>query len=372
MDIRGVIESLVTSGQLSDVVNDPMAQFGQPGFELLGATLLPNRTVEQNAYREEDIRYRTVIANDGTRYSPVQKKRGILAGWMDVRLGNQDIGDDFTSSDYDAFLRLINAANNGAGGNPEMTAMLQLLNWTEQTLNRPLEHKIEKMRWEAIVDAQVTMTGDNNYREVVGYPNPTGHRVNTTVDWSDDAADPYLDITTGVQFLAAKGYTVSRMIGATPVLATLQNNDKIKQRAGRISVAAGTVVGLPGRVNRQELNGIFAEDNIPGFETYDRQYRTQTGSGYFLKQNALVLVATTGRDETIDRGDQEPLVVRNTIGYVGVGRAAGQSNPGRRVLLTSFENKPPRIEGEAWQTTLPVIRDPEAFYVIQNINTAYD
>lgn len=371
MDIRGIIESLVTTGQIESLANDPLAQFGRPEQPLLGATLLPERVVPNNEYREEDIQYRTVVANDGTRYSPVQKKRGVLAGWMDVRLGNQDIGSDFTSSDYDAFLRLIHLANNGAD-NSEMAAMVQLLGWVDKTLVQPLNHKMEKMRWDAIVNAQVIMTGDNNYREVVNYPNPTGHRVSTMGDWSDDTYDPYPDITLGVDFLATKGYTVNRVITSRPVMSTLANNDKIKTRVGRISVAAGTVVGLPGRVTFASLGSILSEDGIPNPEQYNLQYRTQTGSGFYLPQNCMVLVATTGRDETIDRGDLEPLTVPDTIGYVGVGRPAGQATSGRRVLLTPFENKPPRIEGEAWQTTLPVLRDPEAFYVIQNINTAYD
>lgn len=369
MDIRGFIESLVQTNQVLELANDPMNQFGPPAEPFLGATLMPERQVPENAYREEDIRYRTVIANDGTRYSPVQKKRGMLLGYMDVRLSNQDIGSDFTGSDYDAFLRIL--ARSG-GGNPEMTALMQFLGWTDLTLIRPLQQKIEKMRFECLVDAQVPLTGDDNYYELVQYPDPTGHRVSVGGDWSDDTYDPYLDITKGVDFLASKGYTASRIITSTPVMATLANNDKIKTRVGRITVAAGSVVGLPGRASREEMNGMFAEDGIPAPEIYDRQYRTQTGSGYYLKRDVMMIVATTGRDETVDLGDAQPLVVQNTIGYVGVGRPTGASGPGRRVQLTPFENKPPRVEGEAWQTTLPVPRDPEAVYVIKNIVTTYD
>jgi hypothetical protein len=86
----------------------------------------------------------------------------------------------------------------------------------------------------------------------------------------------------------------------------------------------------------------------------------------------MVLVATTGRDESIDLGDFDPSVaspelVADTIGYVGVGRAAGQSAPGRHVVVNAYENKPPRIEGEAWQTSFPVITEPEAIYIIKSI-----
>lgn len=375
MDIRGTINALVESGQIDNLVNNPLAQFGPQDVPYLGATVLPEQTVPQNAYREEDIQYRSVIANDSTRYSPVQKKRGVFAGYMDVRLGEQDIGSDFTASDYDAFIQLLQAADQG-GADMEMRAMLSLLNFVELTLDRPLRHKIEKMRWEAIEKAQVILTGDNNYREVVDYPNPTGHRVAVGGDWSDDTYNLYADITKGVDFLASKGYTANRIITSSPVMATIANNDLMKSRAGRITVAAGTVVGLPGRVSRADINGILNEDGVPAPETNDAQYRTQTGSGFYISRTVMIMLGTTGRDKTVNAlstvEDALPIRVPNSLGYVGVGRPAGMSGPGRRVLLTPFENKPPRIEGEAWQTTFPVIQDPEAIYVITGINTAYD
>jgi hypothetical protein len=367
MDIRGTVQMMYDSGVITNLANNPMNQFGPASQPLLSASLMPEQTVPQNEYREENIQYRTVIANDGTRYSPVQKKRGILAGWMDVRLANQDIGSDFTSSDYDTFLSLLNS-------NADMDAVTNLLNWTDLTLVRPLNIKIEKMRWDCLIDASCVLTGDNNYRETVAYPNPTGHRVATGGSWADDAYDAYLDIVKGVEFLASKGYTASRIISSTPVVSTLQNNDKIKERAG--SVALSSISGLttvPGRVSRTDLNGMLGQDNIPPIEVYDQQYKTQTGSGFYLKRDVLIIIASTARDRTVaGNGDNQPITVPDTLGYVGVGRPAGQSSAGRRVLLTPYENKPPRIEGEAWQTTFPVMTDPESVYVINTINTAYD
>lgn len=367
MDIRGTVQMMYDSGVISNLANDPMNQFGPAAQPYLGATLLPEQEVPNNEYREENIQYRTVIANDGTRYSPVQKKRGVFAGWMDVRLANQDIGSDFTSADYDTFLRLL-------GQNRDMDAVANLLNWTDLTLVRPLQMKIEKMRWDCLVDAQCVLTGDNNYTETVTYPNPTGHRVAAGGSWADDTYDPMLDITKGVEFLASKGYTASRIVAPTPVVTTIQNNDLVKSRAGTIAVApGGTLATMPGRVSRQALNDLLNEDNIPSIETYDAQYRTQNGSGFYLKRNVMVIVATTARDRQINPGgDGQPIVVPNTLGYVGVGRPAGQADAGRRVLLSAYENKPPRIEGEAWQTTFPVFTDPESVYVITGINTSYD
>ena len=67
-------------------------------------------------------------------------------------------------------------------------------------------------------------------------------------------------------------------------------------------------------------------------------------------------------------GNGQVRLVENTIGYVGVGRAVGQRAPGRVVRVEAFNNKPPRIEAEGWQTTLPVIADPESIAVIKGIH----
>ena len=79
------------------------------------------------------------------------------------------------------------------------------------------------------------------------------------------------------------------------------------------------------------------------------------------------MLATTGRDATLDLGDSEQLLT-DTLGYTAIGRAAGQAQPGRVVRMEAFDNKPPRIEGEAWQTSLPVITEPEAIGVIAAIS----
>ena len=81
------------------------------------------------------------------------------------------------------------------------------------------------------------------------------------------------------------------------------------------------------------------------------------------------MFATTGRDQSIDLADQEPLIVFDTLGYTAIGRAAGQTNAGRVIKTRVIDDsKPPRIEGEGWQTSLPVIQEPEALYIIQGIS----
>jgi hypothetical protein len=61
-------------------------------------------------------------------------------------------------------------------------------------------------------------------------------------------------------------------------------------------------------------------------------------------------------------------VVGDTLGYTAIGRAAGQSNSGRVIKVRPVpDKKPPRVEGEGWQASFPVLADPEAVTVITGI-----
>lgn len=379
IDIRGLVEQMVRDAAFTTLVNNPLAQFGVPARQYLGATLLPERPVPENDYVEESIQYRTIIANHGTRYSPVQLKQGALSGTFRVSLSNSDIGSQITGADYDALIRLLERTTGTRGqenniDRPTMMAMQQIGNWSDLTINRPLLETNEVMRWQAIVDASVVLIGNDGYRETVSYPNPTGHRVAAGGAWSSDAYDPYPDIMAGMEVLAAKGYTVNRIITSNTVRSKLATNDKITARMGhiRVDTSNNVVNQLRGRASLALINEMLAGDDLPPMELYDLQYRTSTGSGYFLKRDVFVMIATTGRDRSIDLGDlqpsPEPMEISNTIGYTAVGRPAGQSDPGRVAYVRAItDSKPPRVEGEGWQTSLPVVTDPEAMFVITGI-----
>jgi hypothetical protein len=374
MDLPGLIASMNTAGAFTRIVNNPLSRLGEPEFPYLGAEFLPPRPVPENMYKETAIRYRTVIANDAGRFTPVQLKQGVLTGEMYVELGDIDIGSELTSGDYDAVIKLLEQATGSqgtAGGGvarPTMQAMAQVTNWADITLNRPLQHKMEKQRWEAIVNAAVVRTGDDNFSETVNFPNPTGHRPNAGGTWSNDSYDPYTDIMAGAEFLSAKGYTVGRMVTSTTVRSKLSMNAKIMSRVGRLSIQAGIVTGLPGRVTLNVFNEQLSADGLPPVQTYDRQYRTQTSFARFLDNTAFCMFAATGRDERIDLADAEPVVFNDTIGYTAIGRPAGQPGPGLVTVVNAYADKPPRVEGQAWGTTFPVMAEPEGVFVIRSIS----
>ena len=358
-DLMTLVTQMLQDGTFTRLVRDPRAQFGTPRREYLGATILPERTVPENAYREDAIRYRTVIANDGTRYSPAQKKEGgALVGSFLVELGNSDILRELNGRDYDALLKLLQ-------NNNDMEAMATLINFADIAVNRALIELVEKQRWDAIVNSSVVRVGDNSYTETVAYANPSGHRVAAGGTWSNNSYDPYLDILAMKKKLSDKGYTVTRIITSTTVVGILTGNTKIAQRAGFVRVLSASDVVGP--VSIAQLNQRLQADGLPNIETYDLRYRTQSADFPFLPTTVMVFVATTGRDETIDWGDNSRFLV-DTLGYTAIGRAVGQGEPGRVIKVRPFDNKPPRIEFEGWQTTLPVITEPEAIGVINTIS----
>lgn len=364
LDVRNLLLRLEQDGTLARIARNPLAQFGTRVSPRLGAEVLPNREVPENRYLEDAIRYRSVIANAGTRYSPTQKKGGDLVGEFDVTLAESDIAREMNGQMYDALLRFLR-------NNASMEAMASVTNWLDTSINQALEDVLELWRWQAMTLASVTLQGDNGYLETVAYSNPTGHRVAAGGAWSSNAYDPYGDILAGVQKLSDKGYQVGRIYAGRSVINKLLLNANIRTRAGRISVnPSAQIVATTGRVTLSDLNGIFAEDGLPQVIEYNAQYRTQTGSGYFLDRATMVMVAATGRDTEVVLADTiNPAIelLTDTLGYTAIGRAAGQPTPGRVIRSEFKADKPPRIEAEGWQTALPVITEPEAIFVINTI-----
>lgn len=361
-DLNKLIMDGRDSGYFTMMTRNPFAQFGPPTRNYIGAQFLPEMMVEENAYREDQIKFRTVVANAGTRYSPTQKKEGDLYGYFDVMLAESDIARELTGRQYDTLLKMVNS-------NLSMDAMASLISWVDVTLNRALIDRAEADRWEAIVGAAVTRTGDNSYTETVTYPDPVGHRVNAAAAWSTDTTDPFEDIFALADFMADKGFEVGRIITSRNVLSKLANNAIVRSRTSRLQIdVGGQLSASPGRSTMPAINSALQADGLPPIETYDLRYRTQNGNPRFIPDDVLVMIATTGRDQAIVRPDsQEQIPMQDTLGYYAIGRAAGQSSPGRVIRLEPKEDKPPRILGEAWMTSLPVILEPEAIAVIKNI-----
>lgn len=362
-DLRKLVDQLNASGDVRSIATDTRAQFGTGSRRYLGAELLPERIKPYSshvAFEEKAIRFRHgVIANAATRYSPVQMKQtGQLVASFLVQLGESDIGAELTAEDYDALLDLLDGAQ-------DMEAAGRIIQFIDNATNIPLVEFNEKGRWEAIVDSQVVRRGDG-FEETIPLANPVGHRAAAGGLFSNDTYDPWADLIAVKEKFADLGYAFDenngRIVCSTRVANILLGNDKVKLRVfGGSSQVLGSQFVL-GSATRDGVNAKLAADGMPAIETYDLRYRTQTGHQRFLKDDVMVFIAGTGEDQQIDLGD-EVRYLRDTLGYTGVGRAAGQRDPGRVIRTEQFDNKPPRIETEAWQVSFPVIQDPEAIQV---------
>ena len=369
MEILEFYRKLENDGYFARMMLSPNTQFGTDSEPFLGATLLPEILKEENAYSEDQIRYRTLPALDGTRYSPAQLNgSGYLVGSFKVELGDTDVASQVTAQEHEGFMKLL-------GRSGDIQAIAAAMGWADKTLLRPHLIKNEIQRWQAIIDCQVIRRGGNGMEELVNYANPAGNRVNAKTGsgtvaaptgWYGANYDPFeQDIFPMAQFLSGKGYTVNRIICARALAYVLARNPKVVQRTSRVTIATGGQLSATmGQITLDELSRITMQDSLPPIETYDRVYRTASGTLPFIPANKFVMICSTGRDETIDLGDSQVLQLQNSLGYYGIGRAAGQSAPGRVVTTEVKIRKPIGLYGEAYQTGFPVITEPEAIAVI--------
>jgi hypothetical protein len=247
--------------------------------------------------------------------------------------------------------------------------MAALVNFIDTTIVQPLDDWNERAIWQAIVDAEVSLRGDNEYTEDVAYSNPAGHRAAAGGTWSDDTYDPTTDIFAMANLLASKGYEVVDIFSSRNVISILGGNAKIATRTSRIAInGSGQVTATIGRVTAAEVNGILNADGLPPITPYDLTYQTSTGTGRFLADDVMVFIGRTGDSATVAvPGSDDLEELDNVLGYMAVGTAAGQDNPGRVIESEAFSRKPPRVENEGWQTGLPVVTQPEAIAVITGI-----
>lgn len=362
-DVQRLLDQLGTSGAVDRVRNNPAAQFGLPNRPLLGAELLPQRLVEENSYTDDTVIYRTVVANAGTRYSPVVLKGNAYVGSVKVELFEMDLGSELTAREYDVLIRILDR-------NLTMDAAAQVTDWLNVTVNMGLEELREVYRWKAIVNATMVRRGANGYNETINYSNPAGHRVTVANAWSDDANDPFDDIIAMAQMLADKGYEVNRIISTRHVTSIMGANENVRTRVGgvRVSIGNGQVISTGGRASLRAINREMDANGLPPIEIYDQVYHTQTGTGRFIPQDCMILICTTGKSDSVQVGEDTIELLPNVLGYYGVGRAAGQARPGRVLKMKHLpDEKPPHIEAQGWETSAPVITAPEAIAVLSGI-----
>lgn len=360
-ELKSLINRMLEDGSFDTITRNPLAQFGSEARRYVGATFLPERAVPSNMFREANIRYRPVLAKDGTAYSPAQiVGRSATVGEMLVELSYSDIAQQLKGEEYDRLQEMVRM-----GGEAEAEAEVRLF---LDNMIRGLVELDELRIWQALINAQVTGVGQNGRNWTVDYPNPANHRANAGGAWSNDAYDPFDDIVAMVDLLDSKGYRVSRIITSSRVVNLMASNPKVQQRSGVLQISESGTLAMSGAFGiRSAANNSMTNSGLPIIETYDLSTEAEDGTiTKFIPDDVMVFVSQTGRNATVtlETGTQ---VVPDTLGYLAVGRAAGQAQPGRVSFVEPFFDKPPRLEAQAWQATMPVITEPEAIAVIKSI-----
>jgi hypothetical protein len=367
-DVYELWQELLDAEVPQQIVQSPMLQFGTARRQYLGATLLPERPRNQNEFTETKITYKSFPALDGTRYSEPKMQGQQLVGSFSVKLGEVDVAAQLTGYDLDAIIEV-------ARDNPT-AARNQLVQWVTNGFGVSLVEKEEIQRWQAIVDASVPIVGMDGNDETISLPNPADHRfsvpsgdTDTPAGWYASDYDPMDDFDTVMQLFADKGYQINRIIGDTQIMSCLTRNEVMRSRLGTLVMEGGTLTGRAGMLSRQAFNTYLQSDwGLPPIEVYDATYSTENGGrNFFKKRGALVFVCTTGRDETFETGsdDESVEIIPDTLGYYAIGRAVGQTTSGRIIETETRTMKPPGIYGQGFQTSFPVVTEPEAIAVIQ-------
>ncbi|MGG6295290.1 hypothetical protein ACQ4M4_12945 [Leptolyngbya sp. AN02str] len=362
---------------------EPQAQFGSEQQPLLGASILPERLVEENSYEETQVRYRTQPALDNNRYSPTQKQaNGHLIGSFRVDLGHTDTQKEFTGKDYDDLLKLLMRDS-------DMEAIQRLIRWSDNELVRPHTIKNEIQRWQALLKAEVQRRTNNGEMETVTYYRPETHFVEVESGslanpegWYDNDYDPFDDIELGVETLEGLGYQVTGAYSTSYLARVLRRNAKIVGRSTSITVNAnGQITSTTNRVSNTVLDDVMLDESYPVITRYNGGYEGPTKFQRYMQVDEdadyLLLTGSTQRRYELatdyvgvtqaDVGEfaDGALVLDNTLGYYAVGRNVGQSSPGRTLKTWPNEKKPVGMGGESYQTGLPVLADPQAYYVIK-------
>jgi hypothetical protein len=354
------------NGPFEEIARDVTTQFGGGNRVYKGAQLLPERSVnERHTVKEERVLFRPgSIANAGDRHSPAQLKDSgqFITSWT-IEMLDSDIAAQMTSVEYEALISLLDR-------NASQDAIAQIVQFGDTRIVNGLIELNEKLRWEMILTNTAEAIGDNGFSKTVEGPDrDPQNTVSIVTPWSDDTYNPLDDIYGMSAHMTDKGFPVAggRIITSDHNVRLLLNNDKVRTRVfGGSSVERGNTLFL-GRATLAEMNSFLALDGIPPIETYDLKYRTQTSAHRFMAQDVMVFVAPTGQQEVIDPGD-DPIIVPDTVGYTAIGIPVSQQTPGRKVRSEFIERKPQHLYFEGWQTTVPVLNQPDAIGVISGIN----
>ena len=363
-NIYELINKLEEEQTFDRLVNDPNLQFDLQGEPLLFSSVLPERQVIQNHFRESSIELMSTIANDSTRYAPPQKKGNHRVSSAEIELINSDIAADLDQEAYEHLIQLLSR-------DATQNTVSELIRWFDRLINRPLALLREKQRVDAFALGYVAREGANDFDEVIKFPEFEGHREtissgseSSPAGWYDPEYSILDKVKAKMRMLRNKGYRVNRIITTPRIEEVMYDNKEIKKYGTNQIQLGEQQLDLPTMSDSATLQAAFQSIGAPVPEVYDTGYSDQDGFHFFL-EDKFIMLCTTGRSQEVNLGEEEnPLMLSNTLGYHAIGTATGQLDPGVATKVESFDGKDARIEGQGWQTSFPVIQHPEAYVTL--------
>lgn len=370
-DLKSLLDWLLQDRSLDTILANPLSQWGPASRPMKGANFLPPKLVEKNQDTIEDVRFRTVAAQDGTRYSPAQLVGGgEMFGKIHYRLGHSDLMREISGPDYDGIVRYLNA-------NMGMQAAAKVVGLFDTFINQAMVEHDELAIWEAIVSNSITRRGANAYFEYDEGIDLSSQRVTAQCDWTDADTTPWTtDILPSIRRLVASGYQRSgiRIMTTDQVLMTLAEHPQTARYLVQTPLATGqSVQEATGVFSNADVTRVFlAKMGIMSVDTHDIRIQTETGELRAYPESNMTFIASTGRSEEVLYNVADPSqvkIVPDVIGFNAIGVANGVTTPGRQGNMNVFTGtKAARIEFEGWQASGPVILNPQAIANISAID----
>jgi hypothetical protein len=113
------------------------------------------------------------------------------------------------------------------------------------------------------------------------------------------------------------------------------------------------------------VSSVLRANGLPAPEIYDGTYEDFDGRHRYMAEDKILFICASDSSEEVLPLEGDPFEVMNTLGYTGVGTTQGETRPGRVFTLRAHtDDKPYRIVGKAWETSLPILESPELKFVL--------
>lgn len=200
---------------------------------------------------------------------------------------------------------------------------------------------IERMRMEALTTGSIVL-GSNGQGYTYDFGVPANQLKTVTKSWSDPTADVIGDVADIVDFMKAKGVTITRAVCNNSVARALRTNNAIKNQ---IYVLAGGAISSV--TAERVLNYIYEETGV-SFYVYDNVYVDETGTAHkYVADDTVVFMpeGTLGYTNFGTTPEESDLMASNAANVALVNNAIAVTN--------HIEHDPVLVETKVSMIALP-------------------